>query len=74
VELYPRHTGLDLSRCAVCCAADSIGDLASASSRVTKGLGMRYYAAKKYGLRLGFDVAKGPEETAFYLTYGSAWP
>jgi hypothetical protein len=25
------------------------------------------------GLQAGFDVARGPEETVFYLTVGSVW-
>jgi hypothetical protein len=54
-------------------AADDFDDLGSESTRVTKGIGMRYYAAKKLGMHMGFDVARGPEETAFYITFGSAW-
>lgn len=37
------------------------------------GAGVRYRLARKLGLQVGFDVARGPEETAFYLTVGSAW-
>jgi hypothetical protein len=54
-------------------AADAFDELDDASSRVTKGVGIRYYAAKKLGLHMGFDVARGPEDTAFYITFGSAW-
>ena len=54
-------------------AADSFDELDDASSRVTKGVGIRYYAAKQLGLHGGFDVARGPEDTAFYITFGSAW-
>jgi len=54
-------------------AADSFDDLSSAPSRVTKGVGLRYYAAKKLGMHMGFDIARGPDETAYYLTFGSAW-
>jgi len=54
-------------------AADSTSDLNDAPSRVTKGVGIRYYTAKKLGMHGGIDVARGPEETAFYLTFGSAW-
>jgi hypothetical protein len=37
------------------------------------GAGVRYRLARKLGLQVGFDVARGPEETAYYLTVGSAW-
>ena len=37
------------------------------------GAGVRYRIARKLGMQVGFDVARGPEETAFYLTVGSAW-
>lgn len=54
-------------------AADSVSDFDEVPSRVTKGLGIRYYTARKLGMHAGFDVAKGPEDTYFYLTFGSAW-
>jgi hypothetical protein len=37
------------------------------------GAGFRYRIARKLGLQVGMDVARGPEETAVYLTVGSAW-
>jgi hypothetical protein len=54
-------------------AAKSWGDINDASSRVAKGLGIRYNAARKLGMHLGVDVAKGFEDTYWYLTMGSAW-
>lgn len=39
----------------------------------TKGAGLRYFLSRRFGLHSGFDVAWGPEETAFYITFGSAW-
>ena len=36
------------------------------------GGGMRYRIARQVGLQVGFDIARGPEETAFYLSAGSA--
>jgi len=39
----------------------------------SKGLGMRYLIAKKLGLQMGVDIAKGPEDTAFYIQFGSSW-
>jgi hypothetical protein len=37
------------------------------------GLGFRYRLARKLGFQVGMDIARGPEETAYYLTMGSAW-
>lgn len=37
------------------------------------GVGFRYLAARALGLEVGIDVAKGPEDTAFYLVMGSSW-
>lgn len=54
-------------------AAATSGDLGSAPTRVTKGLGFRYLLARALGLRAGVDVARGPEENAFYIVVGSYW-
>ena len=54
-------------------AADSTSELSDASSRTTKGAGFRYQVAKRYGFYSGIDVAKGPEETAWYIKAGSTW-
>jgi len=37
------------------------------------GLGFRYELAQKFGLHVGLDVARGPEDTAVYLQIGNAW-
>ena len=37
------------------------------------GGGFRYLLARRLGLRAGLDIARGPEEWAFYITVGSAW-
>ena len=37
------------------------------------GVGFRYEIARKFGLHVGIDVARGPEDTAVYLQVGSAW-
>lgn len=46
---------------------------ADADWHLSKGLGFRYDIADKFGLQVGGDVAWGPEDTAFYITMGSAW-
>jgi hypothetical protein len=37
------------------------------------GGGIRYLLARKLGMQVGVDVARGPEDTAFYIQVGSAW-
>lgn len=37
------------------------------------GTGFRYLLAKKFKLRMGIDVAKGPEQWAYYIVFGSNW-
>jgi hypothetical protein len=54
-------------------AAASSGSLGEAPTRVTKGAGLRYLLARALGLRVGLDVARGPEESAFYIVVGSYW-
>lgn len=54
-------------------AANTFGDLAGERSRVTKGVGLRYFVARRLGMHVGVDVARGPEDTFWYLTFGSAW-
>lgn len=39
----------------------------------SKGVGIRYFVARRFGAHVGFDVAKGPEDTAFYIQFGHAW-
>ena len=37
------------------------------------GVGFRYLIARRLGMYMGADIAKGPEDTAFYIQAGSAW-
>ncbi len=37
------------------------------------GVGLRYEIARRFGMHVGLDVARGPEETAVYLQVGNAW-
>lgn len=39
----------------------------------SKGLGFRYLIASKLGLKVGLDVARGPDDTSFYIQFGSSW-
>lgn len=48
-------------------------DWSDAESVVAGGVGVRYLIARRLGLFVGADVARGPEESAFYVQVGSAW-
>lgn len=48
----------------------SFGD---AGSAVSKGVGVRYLLARKLGLWIGVDYARGPEGNTGYIQVGSAW-
>ena len=37
------------------------------------GVGFRYEIAHRFGLHVGIDVARGPDDTAVYLQVGNAW-
>jgi hypothetical protein len=37
------------------------------------GTGFRYLIARKFKLRMGFDVARGPNQWAYYIVFGSNW-
>jgi hypothetical protein len=40
---------------------------------IAGGVGFRYLLSRLFGLHVGIDVARGPEDTAFYLQAGTAW-
>lgn len=44
-----------------------------AGTVVGKGVGFRYLAARRLGIAVGIDVARGPEDTAWYIQMGNAW-
>jgi len=44
-----------------------------AKTVVSGGAGFRYLVARKLNLYAGLDFARGPEDSAVYLTAGSAW-
>jgi hypothetical protein len=48
-------------------------DWSEAESPVAKGVGFRYMVARKLGLYVGLDAARGPEDRAIYIQVGSAW-
>jgi hypothetical protein len=53
--------------------ADSMSDFSDSKDRWAGGTGFRYLMARMLGLYTGVDIARGPEEWAFYIQVGSAW-
>ncbi len=37
------------------------------------GLGFRYLLARVFGIKMGIDIARGPETWAFYVVFGNSW-
>jgi hypothetical protein len=54
-------------------AFDSYDEFADADLLYTYGTGFRYLVARQLKLRMGVDVARGPEVWAYYIVFGSAW-
>jgi hypothetical protein len=53
--------------------ADSLGDFNESENRWAGGAGFRYLIARVLGMYTGIDIARGPEDWAFYIQVGSAW-
>lgn len=53
--------------------ADKLDELDDSKGRGAGGFGVRYLIAKEYDLRVGLDVAAGPEDEAIYVTLGTGW-
>jgi hypothetical protein len=51
----------------------TLGDLGKAKTHTAQGAGFRYKIAKLLGMEVGIDVARGPEDTYYYLVAGSPW-
>ncbi|MBV7529732.1 BamA/TamA family outer membrane protein [Chitinophaga sp. sic0106] len=54
-------------------AFDDYADFGSAAWNYNYGTGFRYLLARKFGLYMGADVARGPEQWGFYVQFGSSW-
>jgi hypothetical protein len=54
-------------------AVNSADEFSFDSAEISKGFGFRYLIARMKGLRVGIDVARGPEEWTFYIQTGQAW-
>ncbi|WCT09985.1 BamA/TamA family outer membrane protein [Mucilaginibacter jinjuensis] len=54
-------------------AYDKWSDMFANDLVYSYGTGFRYLIARKFGLRMGADVARGPEKWAYYIVFGSSW-
>jgi hypothetical protein len=50
-----------------------LNDFGDVDTIAAGGVGFRYLIARKQGLGVGLDFARGPEESAIYFTMGSYW-
>jgi hypothetical protein len=54
-------------------AIDQWSDFKDAQWHASGGAGGRYLIARKLKLRMGIDVARGPEQWAYYMVFGTSW-
>jgi len=54
-------------------AYNSLDDLGKYAPAWNAGGGFRYLLARLFGLKMGLDVARGPDQWAVYVVFGSAW-
>jgi outer membrane protein assembly factor BamA len=54
-------------------AYDTWNEFDDSSWHTSGGGGFRYLIARKFGLRMGVDLARGPEQWAYYIVFGSSW-
>jgi hypothetical protein len=70
-DLSPRWTVVGFG--GVGWVADEYSAIDYSNDRWAGGTGFRYLVARQYDLRMGADVARGPEDWAFYVTIGTGW-
>jgi hypothetical protein len=54
-------------------AVQDDSSFSEAAWRFSGGAGGRYLLARKLNLRAGLDLARGPEQWAYYIVVGTAW-
>jgi hypothetical protein len=54
-------------------AYDTWSEFDDSAWRSSGGVGIRYLVARQFKLRMGVDVARGPEQWAYYIVFGSSW-
>jgi len=51
----------------------SLDEMSVGSSAWSVGTGFRYLIARTFGMKMGIDVARGPEQYAIYVVVGNSW-
>jgi hypothetical protein len=54
-------------------AAPELDELDDAEPAYGYGVGFRYLLSRKLGLGAGIDLARGPEQSTYYIIVGNAW-
>lgn len=54
-------------------AFDGFDEFSDQDLAYSIGTGYRYLIARKFGLRMGMDVAFGPDDWGYYIIFGSNW-
>ena len=54
-------------------AFNSFDEFGNGSSAWNAGTGFRYLIARLFGLKMGMDIARGPEQWAMYVVVGTSW-
>ncbi len=54
-------------------AFNDYSEFGDAETIYSYGAGFRYLLARKFKLRMGVDIARGPDNWAYYLVFGSTW-
>jgi len=54
-------------------AFDEWSEFSDANWAWSYGTGFRYLLAREFKLRVGIDVAHGPDTWAYYIVFGSNW-
>jgi hypothetical protein len=54
-------------------AYNAWSEFSSTAWKSSGGGGFRYLMARKFKLRMGMDLARGPEQWAYYIVFGSSW-
>ena len=70
-QLHPRFSVVGFARAGRARSEDALRDRDKDVTAV--GTGFRYLVARKHGLHMGMDVARGPDKPVFYLVFGNAW-
>ena len=70
-QLHPRFSLVAFGGAGVASGRNVLGG--ERETVASGGAGFRYLIARSYGMHLGLDVARGPDQTILYVVFGNAW-